>query len=267
MVAVAHFIAITAYIAAAALAAMPLARPVRAPLGPVLAVLGFGIAAHAAGLIVAARTLGYLPVVGLGPALSFAGFVLAVSLFVVEVLAHDVTLILVAAPVAALATTLANIMGLTPVGIAAHAGVWLVSHIALSFVGMAAFATAAAAGAVYLVERRELKSHRFAAVLRAFPPLETLDRVNHAAALTSWLALTLGIVLAASYSVAYRAVNLPQIVWGIAAWLAVSTLAGGRVIWGWRARRAAIVTSFAFLVIVVLYFAVRLAGSASGRFL
>src|SRR6185436_12369197 len=130
---------------------------------------------------------------------------------------------LVAAPLAAIPTICANVIGLTPGrGADGVRGVWLFAHIGLSFVGIAAFATAAAAGTMYLVQRRELKSRRFGALFRFFPPLATLDRVNHLAAITGWLGLTLGVVLAASYSVAYQQLILPQLVWGSAAWAAVT---------------------------------------------
>ena len=106
-------------------------------------------------------------------------------------------------------------------------GVWLFAHIALSFVGIAAFATAAAAGTMYLVQRHELKSRRFGTLFRFFPPLATLDRVNHLAAIAGWLGLTLGVVLAGTYSVAYHELNLPQLVWGTRR-LAGGDLPGGR---------------------------------------
>ena len=54
--------------------------------------------------------------------------------------------------------------------------------IGLSFIGIAAFATAAAAGTMYLVQRHELKSRRFGTLFRFFPPLATLDRVATALA-------------------------------------------------------------------------------------
>jgi ABC-type uncharacterized transport system permease subunit len=267
MVAIAHFIAISCYVGAAAVASVPFARRVQSPVRAVLAILTLGVVAHGAAFVMAARSAGRLPVSGLGPALSFAGLVLAICLLVAESVARDVTLAVVAAPFAALSTAIANFIGLAPFGGATDGGIWLVSHITLGFIGMAAFATAAAAGTIYLVERRELKSRRFAAVLRTFPPLETLDRVNHVSALAAWLALTLGIVLAATYSVAHHATNVPQIVWAAAAWCAVTTIAIGRVIGHWRAGRAALISSIAFACIVVLYVAVRLSGSAAGAFL
>ena len=135
---------------------------------------------------------------------------------VVESLAREVSLTLVAAPVAALATMAGNIAGmhpfLEPQGTRA---VWLTMHIVLSFIGIAAYATAAAAGTMYLVARRELKSARFGAIFRFFPPLETLDRVNHLASIAGFLGLTLGVALAAAYSFEYHARN-PQIIWGLA---------------------------------------------------
>src|SRR5206468_2697858 len=121
----------------------------------------------------------------------------------------------------AIATIMGVTLGLQPGSTAdGLQGLWLQSHIALSFVGIATFAAAGAAGALYLVERRELKSRRFGAVFRVFPPLATLDRVNHLASIASWLALTVGIVLAATYSLAYPQPNLAPLAWGTAARIA-----------------------------------------------
>jgi ABC-type uncharacterized transport system permease subunit len=268
MIAIAHFIAISFYIGAAALAATPLARPVSAPVRGVVTLLLGGVLMHVVGLAAFARSVGAVPLTGLGPALSFAGLVLAATLLIVELLAQEVSLTLVAAPLAALPTTFANIIGLTP----GHEppgfrGIWLFSHIALSFLGIAAFATAAAAGTMYLIERRELKSRRFGAIFRLFPPLATLDRVNHVAAIAGWLGLTLGIILAGAYSIAYREMNLPQLMWGTGAWIAVSGIAIGRVLGGWQARRAAVYSSITFAAVLVLYVAIRVAGPAAGKFL
>ena len=269
MTAIAHFVAITCYIGAAALAATPFARPMGAPVRSVAALLATGVLAHAAGLLEYAQRVGQLPLTGLGPSLSFAGLVLAATLLVVEIAARDVSLTLVAAPLAAVTTTVANFIGLIP-GIepSGARGAWLVAHIALSFLGIAAFATAAAAGCMYLVERRELKSRRFGAIYRFFPPLATLDRVNHVAAIAGWLGLTLGVVLAVTYSFTYREMSLLKVIWAMGAWLAVSGIALGRVVGGWQARRAAMYSTISFIAVVVLYVAFRFAETnGRGRFL
>ena len=268
MIAIAHFIAISCYLGAAALAAVPFARPVKAPVRGVAAVLGLGVLAHAVALIAFAFQSSSVPLTGLGPALSFAGLILAITLLIVEALARDVSMTLVAAPLAAISTICANVIGLTP-GIEAGGlrGVWLVAHIALSFVGIAAFATAAAAGTMYLVQRHELRSRRFGTLFRFFPPLATLDRVNHVSAIAGWLGLTLGVALAGTYSAAYHQMNLPQLVWGTGAWLAVTCIAIGRIARGWQAQRAAKWSSIAFVAVLLLYVAFRVAGPAAGQFL
>jgi HemX protein len=268
MIAIAQFVAISCYLAAAALAAVPFARPVRASVRGVMSVLTLGVLAHVSALVAFAHQSASVPMTGLGPALSFAGLMLAFTLLIVEFLAHDASLTLVVAPLAAIPTVCANIIGLAPGrGAEGARGVWLFAHIALSFVGIAAFATAAAAGIMYLAQRRELRSHRFNTIFRFFPPLATLDRVNHLAAIGGWLGLTLGLVLATTYSVAYHELNVPQIVWGTGAWLAVTLLAVGRIARGWQAQRAAKFSSAAFVAVLLLYVAFRVASPGAGQFL
>jgi ABC-type uncharacterized transport system permease subunit len=121
---------------------------------------------------------------------------------------------------------------------------------------------------MYLLERRELKSRRFGAIFRFFPPLATLDRVNHVAALAAWFGLTLGVVLAITYSVAYRELSMPKTIWAMIAWLAVTSVALGRIAGGWQARRAALYSSVGFVAVMLLYVALRVAETnAGGRFL
>ena len=268
MIAIALFIATSCYVGAAALAATPFVRPVPAPLRAVVGALAAGVAVHLAALAGVAHEFGRMPITGLGPALSFAALLLAGTLLAVEVVARDVSLTLVAAPLAALTTVAANLLGMRP--LLAPSGtrlVWLVAHIALSFLGIAAFATAAAAGTIYLVERRELKSRRFGAIFRFFPPLDTLDRVNHVAAVTGWLGLTLGVALAVAYSVNYRATDTAQLLWGTGAWVGISAVTFGRLVGGWQARRAAVASSVTFVAVVALYVAFRVAGVSGGQFL
>lgn len=268
MIAIAHFIAITFYVGATAVAALPFARRVKAPVGGVVIALLLGIGAHATALASLTRQAGAASLTGLGPGLSFAGLVLAISLVIVESLAREVSLTLVAAPLAALVTMAGNLTGmhpfLEPQGTRA---VWLTMHIVFSFVGIAAYGTAAAAGTMYLIARRELKSGRFGAIFRSFPPLATLDRVNHVASIAGFLGLTLGLSLAAAYSFEYRALVLPQIVWGVVAWAGVSALALGRILRGWQARRAAIMSAVTFASVLALYVVFRMASLNRGQFL
>lgn len=268
MIPIAHFVAVTFYIGAAAVAALPFARRVKAPVVAVVIVLLLGIGAHATALAGLTSKTGAASLTGLGPALSFAGLVLAVSLVLVECLAREVSLTLIAAPLAAVVTMAGNLTGmhpfLEPQGARA---VWLAMHIVLSFIGIAAYATAAAAGTMYLVARRELKSAHFGAIFRSFPPLDTLDRVNHLASIAGFLGLTLGLALAAAYSFQYRTLVLPQIIWGVGAWAGISALALGRLLRGWQARRAAVMSAVTFASVIALYLVFRIATLNRGQFL
>jgi ABC-type uncharacterized transport system permease subunit len=268
MIAIAHFVAVTFYLGAAAIAALPFARRVKAPVTGVIVALLAGIAAHATALFGLGREAGAASLTGLGPALSFAGLVLAVALVVVEILAREVSLTLIAAPLTALVTVAGNLTGmhpfLEPEGARA---VWLTLHIVLSFIGIAAYATAAAAGTMYMVARRELKSGHFGPVFRFFPPLETLDRVNHLASLAGFFTLTLGLALAAAYSFQYRALVVPQIIWGMSAWAGIAVLAVGRVLRGWQARRAAVLSAVTFASVIALYVVFRVAAVGGRQFL
>lgn len=269
MTAIAHSLAISCYVGAAALAAAPFVRPTRAPRGAVLAALCVGLAAHLVALFGVGRATGAAPLTGLGPALSFAALILIASLLVAELVAGEVSLTVLAAPLAAAVAVAGHLTGLRPIaGPEGMRGVWLVSHIATSFAGIGALATAAAAGAMYLAEQRELRARRFARLFRVFPPLATLDRVNHVAALAAWLGLTLGIVLAVTYSLTYEQRNVPQIVWGVLAWVGAAALAIGRLGGWWQARRAAVASGVVFTGVVALYLAFRMTlGSAPGSFL
>ena len=268
MIAIAHFIAATFYIGAAAVAALPFARRVRAPVAWVVLSLLLGITAHGAALGSLMQRNGAAFLTGLGPALSFAGLALAIALVIVELLAREVSLALVAAPLAALATIAGNITGLHPFLEPQGArAVWLTMHIVLSFLGIAAYATAAAAGLMYLVARRELKSARFGAVFRFFPPLDTLDRVNHVSSIVGFLGLTLGLALAGAYSVAYNKMVLPQIIWGMGAWVGISALALGRLLRGWQAKRAAVMSAVTFASVLALYIVFRVITLNRGQFL
>ena len=268
MIAIAHFIAVSFYVGAAAVAALPFARRVKAPVLWVVVALLLGIGAHATALAGLTKQAGAASLPGLGPGLSFAGLVLAISLVIVESLAREVSLTLVAAPLAGLVTMAGNLTGMHPfLDPQGARAVWLSMHIVLSFIGIAAYATAAAAGTMYLVERRELKSGRFGAVFRFFPPLDTLDRVNLLASIAGFLGLTLGLALAAAYSFQYRALVLPQIIWGLGAWAGVSALALGRVLRGWQARRAALMSAVTFASVIALYVVFRMASLNRGQFL
>src|SRR5258707_15308347 len=99
---------------------------------------------------------------------------------------------------------------------------------------------------MYLVARRELKSGRFGAIFRFFPPLDTLDRVTNLASVAGFLGLTLGLSLAGDYSPEYRRVVVPQIIGGLGAWIGVTAPVVGRLLRGWQGPRSAFMLAVTF---------------------
>ena len=70
-------------------------------------------------------------------------------------------------------------VGVAPAGEAqAFQSIWLVLHVIFALVGYVGLTVAFAAGLMYLMQFRELKSKHFGAIFRFFPPLETLDRLG-----------------------------------------------------------------------------------------
>ncbi len=66
-------------------------------------------------------------------------------------------------------------------------------HILCSCLSYAAFLVACVAGALFLVQERQLKRKTLGVLFHRLPPLESLDRLNFAAIGTGFALLTLGL--------------------------------------------------------------------------
>ncbi len=63
---------------------------------------------------------------------------------------------------------------------------------------------------------------------------------------------------------AYRELNLPQLVWGTGAWIAMTGVVFARLVARWPARRAAVLSTVGFGAVLLLYVAFRVVGPAAG---
>jgi ABC-type uncharacterized transport system permease subunit len=135
-------------------------------------------------------------------------------------------------------------------------------HISLATLGVGVFAIASALSAIYLAEDRALKNKKFDAI--AFKdrgaPLEGLDRLAHRLIWVGFPIFTLALVLGAVW-VSKLGQSLDRLEYPLAAvtWLAYATLLIARQAYGWRGRRAAILTleGFASALAVLLVYLVR----------
>ncbi len=138
-------------------------------------------------------------------------------------------------------------------------------HISLATLGVAIFAIATGLATVYLLEDRALKSKRFDKVLfKKGVALETLDRLSHRLVLVGFpiftVALMLGVIWASQRKSGFERPEYPL---ALVTWLAFGSLIVSRTAWGWRGRKAAVLTIVGFTA-AVLVFAIYFARRALG---
>jgi HemX protein len=197
---------------------------------------------------------------GLGPALSTFAFLTGVGFLIVATFGHASTVGLVLLPAVAGLTGVASLVGLTPVESPVDfRGGWFTLHIVAAMAGFAGFAVAAAAGLMYLLQFKELKSKHFGAIFRFFPPLDTLDRLGRRGILIGFPCLTLSVLLGWAWVFSYGEVGslIPKLVWVLLSWLIFLAAILARAIGSRRAERGATVSAFGFVLVVLAYLIVR----------
>ncbi len=139
--------------------------------------------------------------------------------------------------------------------------VWF--HVALSMLGAVGFAVAFAAGLMYLIQDRLLKSKQFNVLYFTLPPLDVLDRLNQRSIVLGFPFLTMGILAGAMSahltSGAYLNWNSEQ-VWALVTWVFYLVVLMGRVTVGWRAKKAACLTVVGFAGVLLTFLGVILKG-------
>lgn len=135
--------------------------------------------------------------------------------------------------------------------------VWV--HVTLSMLGTVGFAVAFAAGIMYLIQERLLKSKRFNVLYTKLPPLDYLDHLNQQSIVLGFPLLTLGIITGAISAEFARGSYLnwnPEQTWAIVTWIFYFVVLVGRLTVGWRAKRAAYLTIIGFVGVVLTFIGV-----------
>jgi cytochrome c-type biogenesis protein CcsB len=136
---------------------------------------------------------------------------------------------------------------------------WLGVHVTLAFLGDASFALASALSIMYLLQERQLKSHKFGATFRKLPALEVLDSINHRIITIGFLLLTLGIITGALWARATLGSYIqgdPREIWSLITWVIYAALVHFRLTIGWRGRKSAIMAIAGFAVLVFAFLAI-----------
>jgi cytochrome c-type biogenesis protein CcsB len=220
-------------------------------------VLALGLACHTAALALATWNLGRLPAATLGESLLVfawtlvAAFLLFYWRFPIRVLGA------LAAPLAALMVSGGLILpggkaGVSPLLKSA----WVVVHVGLTFMGLAALTLAGLGGLFYLVQERQIKGKRFGFFYRRLPSLEQLDALNYWCLSVGFPLLTAGMItgsLYAQYTLGRFFSFDPKETLTLIAWMIYAVLLHERLTVGWRGRRAAVLALCGFAVLVITF--------------
>ena len=136
---------------------------------------------------------------------------------------------------------------------------WLVFHIVMIFIAEASLALACGTGILYLIQENAIKtkSHKF--FFKRLPSLESLDRTGYGFIATGFTLLTIGLITGFVYA---------QLAWGkfwswdnkeiwsVISWLIYAALLHGRLVSGWRGRRAAVMAIIGFVALLFTFFGV-----------
>ncbi len=145
---------------------------------------------------------------------------------------------------------------------------WLPFHILLAFLGNASFALAFFFALMYLIQNHYLKSRKLGGTYFLLPSLEVLDEVGYRCISYGFTLLTLAMITGAIWS-EYATGNYwewkHRQIFSLIEWLLYAALLHGRLTVGWRGRKAALLSTAAFCVMICSYFIINiLAGGAHG---
>jgi cytochrome c-type biogenesis protein CcsB len=133
---------------------------------------------------------------------------------------------------------------------------WLPVHIGTAFVGNGFFAVTFVAGIMYLIQESQIKKKRLGSLYARLPSLETLDSINHFALICGFTFMTAGMITGSIYA-QYALGSYwrwdPKEVCSLLAWVFYAVLLHERLAVGWRGRRAALLSLFGFLVLVLAF--------------
>jgi cytochrome c-type biogenesis protein CcsB len=238
-----------------------------------LYIMAVGFALHLAWLVTRIYEAGHVPVTNMHESLSF--FTLAViGLYLILTKKFGVTVL------GAFISPVAVVFMLMAAGRPSEVGTlppilqssWLAFHPVFSFFGNALFALAFGAGAMYLIQEKEVKSKKLGGIFRRLPSLEVLDEMNFYCLIFGFPLLTLGLLSGSIWAQAawevspYSSLDA-KVLWAAVTWLIYASLFSGRLLAGWRGKRAAVFALVGFGAVLLGYLVVSLYLSGQHTFI
>jgi len=201
--------------------------------------------------------LGVAPVLTLKSSLSFFAWTILLAYLLFHLKFRLMVLGSFVAPVAACLLILSSTLPTAEVTVKPiFRSLWLPVHIGTAFVGNGFFAVTFVAGIMYLIQESQIKKKRLGSLYTRLPSLETLDSINHFALICGFTFMTAGMITGSIYA-QYALGSYwrwdPKEVCSLLAWVFYAVLLHERLAVGWRGRRAALLSLFGFLVLVLAF--------------
>ena len=116
---------------------------------------------------------------------------------------------------------------------------WVESHAAIGIIAFGAFALGFVTSAMYLLQERQLKSHRLWPLFRLLPSIDQLDVIGFRLLILGFGMLTIGMIGGVVSVAAVGHWAVAKTIWSVAAWVLYGALLGARGFEMWRGRRFA----------------------------
>jgi len=268
---IAFYLGVIAYSAAATLFFLDLARrDGTTSLGQwAPRLLAIGGALHAVHVVTASMLSKVCPIDSLHFALSFTALIAVGAYLALRKRARLFALGAFIAPIALTFLVGAQFVGQESETVAGVSRTLLMFHIAANVLGVGLFLIAGAAGSIYLVQERRLRTKKHVAALGSrLPPLDALDQTTHRLLLAGFPLLTFGVVTGAVFNhqlTSGGSTEILRTILGYATWIMLGGVLVLRKTAGFRGRKAAYGTILGVvcMLLVMLLYAVRQSAGAS----
>ncbi len=226
------------------------------------ALLAGGFLVHSLDLLSKYFALGQPPVTNLPQSLSFFAWTLVAVYLLLQLRYQVIILGSFLTPLALLSILIAAALPgskepLDPI----LKSYWFPIHITFAFLGDGFFGLAFCSGIMYLLQEHQVKGKRMGFFYHRLPSLKVLDEMNYRCLTLGFPLLTLGMISGsvwAQYAWGSYWDWDPKETWSLITWLVYAALLHGRLTYGWRGRRAAILSIIGFAILLFTFVGVNL---------
>jgi cytochrome c-type biogenesis protein CcsB len=235
-------------------------KPILTRMAPSLLAAGF--LTHSLELFSQYLALGHAPVTNLPQSLSFLSWTLIAVYLLLQLRYQVIVLGSFLTPLALISILIAAALPgskepLDPI----LKSYWFPIHITLAFLGDGFFGLAFCSGIMYLLQEHQVKGKKMGFFYHRLPSLRVLDEMNYRCLTLGFPLLTLGIISGsvwAEYAWGSYWHWDPKETWSLITWLVYAALLHGRLTFGWRGRRAAVMSILGFTVLLFTFVGVNL---------